>query len=249
MAFRSCFPFRTASEAALGVLKARPTSLTSRRNPRPRSQGCCSTGLTKWKVIQWTQTARHWYAFSTRGISRISGASTRSRSESGLPIRSRMPGCRWAFRFKIPVAGTCRWGSASIPISVSACRPARHRHGVGQGPCRSVLGTGRRCGADRQTSCQRWCLRPAERQAIRRLGAGPCLHGLQKDAGGVSRCVIENRDTGHGMVMESDGQFRGVGRLYARKGRHLFRAVHLPDGCHQSGGERHPRRVVVLAPV
>lgn len=71
---------------------------------------------------------------------------------------------------------------------------------------------------------------------------------VQMEADGVSRCVIENRDTGHGMVMESDGKFREL-VIYTPPGRDTicFEPYTCPTDAINLEARGIPAGVVVLA--
>jgi len=72
---------------------------------------------------------------------------------------------------------------------------------------------------------------------------------VQMEADGVSRCVIENGDTGHGMVMESDAQFREL-VIYTPPGRDTicFEPYTCPTDAINLEGRGIPAGVIVLAP-
>ena len=72
---------------------------------------------------------------------------------------------------------------------------------------------------------------------------------VQVEADGVSRCVIENRDTGHGMVMESDAQFREL-VVYTPPGRDglCFEPYTCPTDAINLEAKGIPAGVIVLAP-
>ena len=72
---------------------------------------------------------------------------------------------------------------------------------------------------------------------------------VQMEAAGVSRCVIENGDTGHGMVMESDEQFREL-VVYTPPGRDTicFEPYTCPTDAINLEGRGSPAGVIVLAP-
>ena len=72
---------------------------------------------------------------------------------------------------------------------------------------------------------------------------------VQGEAGGVSRCVIENRDTGHGMVMESDAPFREL-VVYTPPGRDTicFEPYTCPTDAINLEAKGIPAGVIVLAP-
>ena len=72
---------------------------------------------------------------------------------------------------------------------------------------------------------------------------------VQMEADGVSRCVIENRDTGHGMVMESDAQFREL-VVYTPPGRDTicFEPYTCPTDAINLEAKGIPAGVIVLAP-
>ena len=66
---------------------------------------------------------------------------------------------------------------------------------------------------------------------------------------GVSRCLIENRDTGYGMVMESDAQFREL-VVYTPPGRDAicFEPYTCPTDAINLEARGIPAGVIVLAP-
>ncbi len=66
---------------------------------------------------------------------------------------------------------------------------------------------------------------------------------------GVSRCIIENRDTGHGMVMESDAQFREL-VVYTPPGRDAicFEPYTCPTDAINLEVKGIPAGVIVLSP-
>ncbi len=66
---------------------------------------------------------------------------------------------------------------------------------------------------------------------------------------GVSRCIIENRDTGHGMVMESDAQFREL-VVYTPPGRDAicFEPYTCPTDAINLEAKDIPAGVIVLSP-
>ena len=68
-------------------------------------------------------------------------------------------------------------------------------------------------------------------------------------ADGVSRCIIENRDTGYGMVMESDSQFREL-VVYTPPGRDAicFEPYTCPTDAINLEARGIPAGVLVLAP-
>ena len=68
-------------------------------------------------------------------------------------------------------------------------------------------------------------------------------------ADGVSRCVIENPDTGHGLLMESDGQFREL-VVYTPPGREVicFEPYTCPTDAINLEARGIPAGVIVLAP-
>ena len=72
---------------------------------------------------------------------------------------------------------------------------------------------------------------------------------VQMEADGVSRCVIENPDTGHGMVMESDAQFREL-VVYTPPGREVicFEPYTCPTDAINLEASGIPAGVIVLAP-
>ena len=72
---------------------------------------------------------------------------------------------------------------------------------------------------------------------------------VRMEAGGVSRCAIENRDTGHGMVMESDAQFREL-VVYTPPGRDTicFEPYTCPTDAINLEARDIPAGVIVLAP-
>lgn len=72
---------------------------------------------------------------------------------------------------------------------------------------------------------------------------------VQMDAEGFSRCVIENRDTGHGMVMEADAQFREW-VVYTPPGRDTicFEPYTCPTDAINLEAKGTPAGVIVLAP-
>ncbi len=72
---------------------------------------------------------------------------------------------------------------------------------------------------------------------------------VQMEADGVSRCVIENRDAGHGMVMESDAQFREL-VVYTPSGRDVicFEPYTCPTDAINLEAKGIPAGVIVLAP-
>ena len=72
---------------------------------------------------------------------------------------------------------------------------------------------------------------------------------VQMEADGVSRCVIENRDTGHGLVMESDAQFREL-VVYTPPGREVicFEPYTCPTDAINLEARGIPAGVIVLAP-
>ena len=69
------------------------------------------------------------------------------------------------------------------------------------------------------------------------------------EADGVSRCVIENGDTGHGMVLESDAQFREL-VIYTPPGRDTicFEPYTCPTDAINLEARDIPAGVIVLAP-
>ena len=69
------------------------------------------------------------------------------------------------------------------------------------------------------------------------------------EADGFSRCVVENRDTGHGMVMESDARFREL-VVYTPPGRDTicFEPYTCPTDAINLEARGIPAGVVVLAP-
>ena len=71
---------------------------------------------------------------------------------------------------------------------------------------------------------------------------------VQTEVDGVSRCVIENGDTGHGMVMESDAQFREL-VVYTPPGRDTicFEPYTCPTDAINLEGRGSPAGVIVLA--
>lgn len=66
---------------------------------------------------------------------------------------------------------------------------------------------------------------------------------------GVSRCIIENRDIGHGMVMESDAQFREL-VVYTPPGRDAicFEPYTCPTDAINLEARGIPAGVIVLSP-
>ena len=66
---------------------------------------------------------------------------------------------------------------------------------------------------------------------------------------GVSRCRIENRDTGHGMVMESDAQFREL-VVYTPPGRDAicFEPYTCPTDAINLEAKGIPAGIIVLSP-
>ena len=72
---------------------------------------------------------------------------------------------------------------------------------------------------------------------------------VQGEADGVSRCVIENRDTGHGMVMEADASFREL-VVYTPPGRDTicFEPYTCPTDAINLEARGIPAGVIVLAP-
>lgn len=72
---------------------------------------------------------------------------------------------------------------------------------------------------------------------------------VQMEADGVSRCVIENRDTGHGLVMESDVSFREL-VVYTPPGRDVicFEPYTCPTDAVNLEARGIPAGVIVLAP-
>ena len=72
---------------------------------------------------------------------------------------------------------------------------------------------------------------------------------VQMEADGGSRCVIENRDTGHGTVMESDAQFREL-VVYTPPGRDVicFEPYTCPTDAINLEARGIPAGVIVLAP-
>lgn len=72
---------------------------------------------------------------------------------------------------------------------------------------------------------------------------------VQMEADGVSRCVIENPDTGYGLVMESDGQFREL-VVYTPPGRDVvcFEPYTCPTDAINLEAKGIPAGVIVLAP-
>ena len=72
---------------------------------------------------------------------------------------------------------------------------------------------------------------------------------VQMEADGGSRCVIENRDTGHGMVMESDEQFREL-VVYTPPDRDVicFEPYTCPTDAINLEAKGIPAGVIVLAP-
>ena len=72
---------------------------------------------------------------------------------------------------------------------------------------------------------------------------------VQMEVDGVSRCVIENRDTGHGMVMESGGRFREL-VVYTPPGRDVicFEPYTCPTDAINLEASAIPAGVIVLAP-
>lgn len=72
---------------------------------------------------------------------------------------------------------------------------------------------------------------------------------VQMEADGVSRCIIENRDTGHGLVMESDAQFREL-VVYTPPGRNVicFEPYTCPTDAINLEAKGIPAGVIVLAP-
>ena len=73
--------------------------------------------------------------------------------------------------------------------------------------------------------------------------------GVQLDADGFSRCSIENRGAGYGMVLESDGQFREL-VVYTPAGRDTicFEPYTCPTDAINLEANGVPAGVVVLAP-
>ena len=72
---------------------------------------------------------------------------------------------------------------------------------------------------------------------------------VQRETGGVSRCVIENPDTGHGLVMESDAQYREL-VVYTPPGRDVicFEPYTCPTDAINLEAKGIPAGVIVLAP-
>ncbi len=72
---------------------------------------------------------------------------------------------------------------------------------------------------------------------------------VQMEADGVSRCVIENRDTGHGMVMASEWPFREL-VVYTPPGRDVvcFEPYTCPTDAINLEAKGIPAGVTVLAP-
>ena len=72
---------------------------------------------------------------------------------------------------------------------------------------------------------------------------------VQMEEDDVSRCVIENRDTGHGMVMESDAQFREL-VVYTPPGRDAicFEPYTCPTDAINLEARGISAGVIVLAP-
>jgi aldose 1-epimerase len=72
---------------------------------------------------------------------------------------------------------------------------------------------------------------------------------VQREADGVSRCVIENRDTGHGVVMESGARFREL-VVYTPPGREVicFEPYTCPTDAINLEAKGIPAGVMVLAP-
>ena len=72
---------------------------------------------------------------------------------------------------------------------------------------------------------------------------------VQREADGVSRCVIENGDTGHGLVMESDAPFREL-VVYTPPGRDVicFEPYTCPTDAINLEATGIPAGVIVLAP-
>ena len=72
---------------------------------------------------------------------------------------------------------------------------------------------------------------------------------VQMETDGVSRCAIENRDTGHGLVMESDGQFREL-VVYTPPGRDVicFEPYTCPTDAINLEAKGIAAGVIVLAP-
>ena len=72
---------------------------------------------------------------------------------------------------------------------------------------------------------------------------------VQMEADGASRCVIENRETGHGMVMESDAVFREL-VIYTPPGRDVicFEPYTCPTDAINLEARGVPAGVIVLAP-
>lgn len=72
---------------------------------------------------------------------------------------------------------------------------------------------------------------------------------VQREADGVSRCVIENRETGHGLVMESDASFREL-VIYTPPGRDVicFEPYTCPTDAINLAAQGIPAGVMVLTP-
>ena len=72
---------------------------------------------------------------------------------------------------------------------------------------------------------------------------------VQMEADGFSRCVIENRDTGHAMVMESDARFREL-VVYTPPGRDTicFEPYTCPTDAINLEAKGIPAGVIVMAP-
>ena len=72
---------------------------------------------------------------------------------------------------------------------------------------------------------------------------------VQREADGFSRCVIENRDTGHALVMESDASFREL-VVYTPPGREVicFEPYTCPTDVINLEAKGVPAGLIVLAP-
>lgn len=72
---------------------------------------------------------------------------------------------------------------------------------------------------------------------------------VQMESDGFSRCVIENRDTGHGMVVESDARFREL-VVYTPPGRDTicFEPYTCPTDAINLEAKGVPAGVIILAP-
>ena len=72
---------------------------------------------------------------------------------------------------------------------------------------------------------------------------------VQMESDGFSRCVIQNRDTGHGMVMESDARFREL-VVYTPPGRDTicFEPYTCPTDAINLEAKGVPAGVIILAP-